>query len=207
MRIKLPSILILLFSASAAAQSVDVTNHPDRAFFVGYERVYKRFDDGSVCSAMYAQLRSGHEQISTNVLCDGLGITEQKIYEDLIKAMKYVDEHSSAKSFEEYFRMTRYTHFSDEPRDFCIFRNSVVYIFTDFRSPNNPDWKFISTSRGRPGSGSPYYGLWKADQDGGVTARIGANRLQPETIKINMKDASDCRTLKPYEPGLLLPSD
>lgn len=197
----------LAISTLASAARVDVTDHPDKAFFVGYDRVYKRFEDGSVCSAMYAQLRSGHEQIGTNQLCEGLGITEKQIYDDLVGAMNYVKEHSSAEGFSEYFRMTGHRFFSDEPRDFCVFRNAVAYVFTSTRSQSDPDWKYISSMHLRPGAGSSVYGLWKSTPDGRVIAKTGLNQLQPETITIDMKDASDCRSTKPYVPGLLLPSD
>ncbi|MBR8654189.1 hypothetical protein KDH83_12885 [Achromobacter sp. Marseille-Q0513] len=208
MKIKAISFVLLFASASAAsATEVDVTNHPDRAFFDGYSRLYKRFDDGSVCEAAYAKFRSGHEQIGLNVLCDGLGISESKVYQDLLTAMTYVKEHSSATSFSSYFSMSRFRYFTDEPRDFCIFRNAVTYIFTSTRSTSSPDWRIISTSHNTPGSGTAVFGLWKVDQRGEVIGKIGLNRIQPEVINVNMKDASDCGSTKPYEPGRLLPSD
>ncbi len=210
MKTKLLFAGLLTASCSiAAAQSIDVTNHPDRAFFDGYERLYKRLDDGSVCVASHAQFRSGHEQIGLNDICKGLGITEEKIKSDLMKAMKYVKGHSSADSFSEFFQMSRVGnyYFTDEPQDFCIFRNSITYIFTNVKSPNNKDWRIISTSHNRPGSGSPFYGLWKVDQNGDVIAKIGLNKIQPETLKIDMSKTSDCRTTKPYVRGPLLPSN
>lgn len=208
MQIKLPALAALLvLCMPVSAQRVDVTNDPNKDFFDGYERVYKRFDDGSACSAAYAKLRSGAEQIGLNQLCEGLGITEKQIYDDLMKAMKYVQDNSSAKSFSRYFRLSNHRYFTDEPQNFCIFRDSVAYVFTSTRIDSKPGWKIISTSHYRPGSGSAVYGLWKIDQNGTVIAQTGLNKIRPETITIPMQDAVDCQTTKPYVPGLLLPSD
>lgn len=191
----------ILFSLNSAAQSLDVSNHPDKDFFVGYQRLYKRFDDGSVCTAAYAEYRSGHKYINTNYLCEPLKLTKEQIYEDLMESMRYVKGSGSLSSFSVFFQWTGNKWFTDEPIQFCIMSDSGVnFVFIDYLFDKS-GWKYVR--RGPVGGrvSSAHVGFWRVESDGRVVLKTN-NGINV----VDMSKAVDCVDRLPYKKGRLLPS-
>lgn len=194
-------LLAMTMPLIAEAVEVDVTSNPDRSFFEGYRRVYKNFDDGSECSAMHASLRTGKEIIALNYLCKGLGITKEKVYSDLLTAMKYVKDRSSVASFAQYFDLSGRKYFTDEPQQFCIDTQEAQYSFLDAQATNKPGWKYLYKN-GMSGGRlfSDLVGFWRVDSHGVVIAET-----KSDTINVDMSRAHQCGTV-PFGPNLLLPA-
>lgn len=201
MKIKLivaPLLVLVLVTMAPSAAVLDVTNYTNVQFLIGYDRVYKRFPDGSVCSAMYAELRSGRMQIGTNQLCKGLGITDRIIRDDLAEATAYVKSHGNTKNFAQYFKITGHRFFTKNPQQFCIASPPNAYEFLNVKARKQRGWKYVYlTDFGAPDP----IGIWKAESDDVVMARIGGS-----VFRVNMNLAIQCGTI-PYAPNLLLPSD
>lgn len=179
---------LLIFSAPAFALDIDITNHPDKDFILGYKHNYPG------CDVVWWASRWGTEHIMGVGDCDR--ISEEKVMSDLRRSMEHVKATTNHANFSEYLRDKERNATFDLRRGFCIFRSTVNYVFTTLELPEHQGWYVINTSH------TPVYGLWKIDPNGDVITRTSLNSLHPETKKLDLTQIQDCQTLRRYEPAL-----
>lgn len=180
------SILISI-CAPAFAIDIDITNHPDKDFILGYKRSYPE------CDVAWWASRWNTEHIMGVGECDR--ISEEKVIEDMNSLMAHVKATTNHENFSEYFREQERNTVFDLSLGFCIFKSTTDYVFTTLESPQHPGWLIIHTFQ------NPFYGLWKLDPNGGVITKTHLNSLYPETRKLDLRQIQDCQTLKRYEPA------
>lgn len=180
---------LMIFCASSFAIDIDITEHPDKDFILGYKHKYP-----GDCNVMWWASRWNTEHIMGVGECDG--ISEEKVMADMSNLMSHVKATTNHKNFSEYLREQEHQATYDLRRGFCIFRSAADYVFTTVESPDSPGWNIIYSSQ------TPVYGLWKISPNGDVISRAGLNRLHPVTRVVDASQAVDCKTLKPYAPAL-----
>lgn len=180
---------------------IDITDDPNKAYFEGYHRLYRKLSDGSECSAMHVQSRSGREFIALNEICKDLNITSTKLRADMMQSLDYLRSNGNARSFSHYFQISGYKYFTDEPQQFCLDTQSANYGFLNVPSLQKKGWKNIyRTNMSAARLSSKPVGFWKVDPNGSVIAQTSKGLTQ-----ISMSGAYQCGNV-PYAPDLLQPA-
>lgn len=180
------SILISI-CAPAFALDIDITNHPDKDFILGYKHDYPG------CDVSWWASRWDTEHIMGVGECDK--VTEERVMSDMYRLMQHVKATTNHANFSEYFREKERNFVFDLSRGFCIFKSTTNYVFTTVELPQNPGWYVINTSH------NPVYGLWKINSNGEVITKTGLDSLYTETQKLDLSQIQDCATLKRYAPA------
>lgn len=140
------SILISI-CAPAFALDIDITNHPDKDFILGYKRSYPE------CDVAWWASRWNTEHIMGVGECDGL--SEEKVMADMSSLMSAIKNlHPEFNNFSEYFRwkdgLTEKINREARaqtmpspgyPRQFCVDGETHKYFFSDVHTSLKPGWK------------------------------------------------------------------
>lgn len=181
------SIALTIFCAPTLALDIDITNHPDKDFILGYRHDYPG------CDVAWWASRWNTEHIMGVGECNE--VSEAQVMADMSKLMDHVKTTTNHSNFSEYFREKERDAAFDLSRGFCIFKSTTDYVFTTLELPQNPGWYVINTSH------NPVYGLWKINSNGEVITKTGLDSLYTETQKLDLSQIQDCATLKQYDPA------
>lgn len=149
MKRKLLAALMLLTALPATALDIDITNHPEKDFILGYRHSYPG------CDVAWWASKWNTEHIMGVGDCDDL--REDKVMADLNSLLIAVKKlHPEFNNFAEYFRwrdgLSKKVNGEDAAKttsphasaiDFCVYINGRTYLFSNAPSQNHEGWKTV----------------------------------------------------------------
>lgn len=175
--------------APAAAWEIDITNHPDKDFLLGYKRNYP-----GDCDVMWWASHWDTEHIFSLGECKG--ISDERMYNDMMELMKHVKATTDHQNFSEYFREgDRIVRERSSPETLamqeiprrCLDTASGTYVFLPAASRHKSGWFYLSKLYNGQGVDSNIVGHWKKNRDGTLVADLGLN-----TVSVNMANVYPC---------------
>jgi len=159
----LTTITVIAFAftvvPAAKAMAIDITNDVNRDFILGYKYEYNEN-----CVVTWWASPSGGEFLMTPDECKG--ISEKRVYRDMLKQIEYVKASSNAENFSSFYRMGGKNKIDEDNfriHQFCINSDSLTYLFLNAPAQNKPGWNYVDTitiSGGRLRGG--VVGFWKS---------------------------------------------
>lgn len=188
MKIKAALVAALMSLSSLAAAddiNIDITNHPDKDFLLGYEHDYQ-----GGCKVVWFESRWNTEHIVSVGGCPG--ISQDRVLKDMMNEMEYVKSKNKFSNFSEYFRDLE-TKAAPRPKRVpikCVETASGVYIFLPAEAHNKPGWRYISKIYSGRSLQSDIVGFWRKNDSGAIIADFGLS-----LTNINMDNVKDCQNL------------
>lgn len=181
MKIKLLfAAALMALCAPVAAIDIDITNHPDKDFLLGYRHSYP-----GDCDAMWWASKWNTEHIMGVGECDG--ISDEKAMADMNSLMSAIKNlHPEFNNFSEYFRwknnLTEKVNREAKaqtmpspgyPRQFCVDGEEHKYFFADVHTSLKPGWK-RAYKRRHGGEKLEDLGFWQVSMHGEVILTAGS---------------------------------
>ncbi|MFT0547500.1 hypothetical protein ACMHYO_14355 [Allopusillimonas ginsengisoli] len=185
MKIKLlVTAALALMSAAVTAREIDASSHPDKSFFLGYDKSYE-----NGCYVLVRSSFRGKYTIDASDKCKDL--TDEQIYNDMLESMKEVKTKSKAPNFARYAdEETEKGRLSDNspyaksqasyvipspgyPIQFCVDSDMAVYFFSDIPSAyGNVGWNIAYKDVGRTGKFEKM-GFWQVSMQDEIILTLG----------------------------------
>lgn len=189
MKTRIPiAIALIIFSAQTFALDIDITNHPDKDFILGYKHNYP-----VDCDVMWWASQWGTEHIIGVGECDG--ISKEEAMADMNSLMAAVKKsYPRFNNFSEYFRWkeeTSKTSQSPTPKiQFCVYVKGRTYLFSNTPSQKQEGWNIVYLMKSERSS-MENVATWKSFGENAVADVHG------ERFMIWDFDKEACRTTTP----------
>ncbi|RIY41943.1 hypothetical protein [Neopusillimonas maritima] len=175
--------LLAAFVAPSVAVEIDITDDPNKEFFIGYRMEYPPSD----CEVIWFASQWQREYLMGMGNCDH--VSNDRAYRDIIKTMKSVKSRSNAANFADYRREVDAKIKAETKKNQlrCLDTHSGTYLFLPAKAPNKPDWFILDKLHNGGRLNVSAAGYWQETKDGNLIADFGIN-----TVNVNMANVYEC---------------
>jgi len=175
--------LLAALAAPSVAVEIDITDDPNKEFFIGYRMKYPPSD----CEVIWFAAQWQREYLMGTGNCDH--VTNERAYQDLMKTMKSVKLKSSAANFADYRREAEGKARAETAKNRlrCLDVSSGTYLFLPAEAPNRPGWFILDKLHNGGRLNVSAAGYWQETQGGNLLADFGIS-----AVSVNMANVYDC---------------
>lgn len=171
--------LLVSLSTPVLAVEIDITDDPNKDFFIGYSMKYPPSD----CEVIWFASQWETEYIMGMGNCDS--VSNERAYKDLMKTMESVKSKSKATNFAEFQREIKSKTKKNRLR--CLDTHSGTYIFLPAEAHNRPGWFYLDKLHNGGRLDTSIAGYWREAKNGNLIADFGIN-----TVNVNMANVYEC---------------